>query len=94
MKFKQKRILVLDLRISVWIYANKMESNYSIFKLYMFNYSDPRFLLFIKATFLYNHYIIRLFIGYYLSTVDRGRRGRDHTVVRFAVSYAISAYHH
>ena len=50
MKFKQKRILVLDLRISVCIYDNKMESNYSIFKLYIFSYSDPRFLLFNKAT--------------------------------------------
>jgi len=36
MKLKQKRILVLDLRISVCIYDNKMESNYLIFKLYIF----------------------------------------------------------
>ena len=94
MKFKQKRILVLYLRISVCIYDNKMESNYLISKLYIFKLFRFKVSSIYQRTFLYNHYIIRLFIGYYLFTVDRGRRDRDRMVVGFTASYAISAYHH
>ena len=30
----------------------------------------------------------------FLCQSDRGRRGRDHIVVGFTTTYAISAYHH
>jgi len=30
----------------------------------------------------------------YIVQSDRGRRGRDHMVVGFTTTYAISAYHH
>jgi hypothetical protein len=32
--------------------------------------------------------------GLILKVVFRGRRGRDHMVVGFTITYAISVYHH
>ena len=56
------------------------------------NYLDPSFVNLIDHLAKYSQHIAMIVCCF--RTVKRGRLGRDHMVVEFTTTYAISAYHH